>query len=70
VPAPELAGPANAGFVTALRREATRRLAATLGEDLLSQRRREGEEMGLDDAVAYALAEIDSALADPTFAHS
>jgi hypothetical protein len=24
--------------------------------------------MGLDDAVAYALAEIDSALADPTFA--
>jgi hypothetical protein len=56
--------------VTELRQDATRRLVATLGEELLRQRRREGEEMGLDDAVAYALAEIDSALADPTFAQS
>ena len=63
-----VAAPASAGFVTALRREATRRLSATLGDEVLNQRRREGEEMGLDDAVAYALAEIDSALGDPAFA--
>jgi predicted ATPase len=65
-----VAAPATAGFLTELRREATRRLAATLGEEVLSQRRREGEEMGLDGAVAYALAEIDTALADPSFAPS
>jgi hypothetical protein len=69
-PAAAPAAPARAGFVTELRQDATRRLAATLGEELLRQLRREGEEMGLDDAVAYALAEIDSALADPTFAQS
>jgi hypothetical protein len=65
--APAAAASASAGFVTGLRQEATRRLAATLGEDVLSQRRREGGEMGLDDAVAYALAEIDAALVDPAF---
>jgi predicted ATPase/class 3 adenylate cyclase len=59
--------PARMGFVNELRREATHRLAAALGEDLLNQRRREGEEMTLDDAVAYALTEIDDALADPSF---
>ena len=61
-----VAAPASAGFVTELRREATQRLSATLGYEVLDQRRREGEEMGLDDAVAYALAEIDAALVDPS----
>jgi predicted ATPase len=63
-----VAAPASAGFVTELRREATRRLSATLGDEVLNQRRREGEEMGLDDAVAYALAEIDATLGAPAFA--
>jgi predicted ATPase/class 3 adenylate cyclase len=62
-----VAAPAGAGFVNELRREATRRLAGTLGEERLNQRRREGEDMALDDAVAYALTEIDGALADPAF---
>jgi hypothetical protein len=62
-----VAAPASAGFVTELRREATRWLSATLGDEVLNQCRREGEEMGLDDAVAYALAEIDAALADHSF---
>jgi predicted ATPase len=57
---------ASTSFVTELVREATSHLAATLGEGVLSRRRREGEEMGLDDAVAYALAEIDAALGDPS----
>jgi hypothetical protein len=68
--APPVAAPSGTGWVTALRREATRRLVATLGDEVLSQRRREGEEMGVDDAVAYALAEIDSALADPSFSQA
>jgi hypothetical protein len=59
--------PGRAGYVYELRREATRRLAPALGEELLNQRRREGEEMTLDDAVAYALTEIDGALANPSF---
>jgi hypothetical protein len=62
-----LAAPPSAGFVTELRREATHRLSAALGDEVFNQRRREGETMGLDDAVAYALAEIDAALADPSF---
>jgi predicted ATPase/class 3 adenylate cyclase len=62
-----MAAPARTGYVHELRREATRRLAAGLGDELLNQRRREGEEMTLDDAVAYALTEIDGALADPSF---
>jgi hypothetical protein len=57
--------PASAGFVTELRREATQRLSASLGDEVLTRCRREGEEMGLDDAVVYALAEIDAALGDP-----
>jgi len=61
------ATPANAGFITALRRNATERLAAILPEDQLAQRRHEGEEMDIDHAVSYALAEIDAVLADPTF---
>jgi len=61
------AGSAPGGFITGLRRDATRRITATLSGDQLAERRREGEEMDLDHAVAYALAEIDAALADPTF---
>jgi predicted ATPase len=62
--------PARAGYLQELRREATRRLAAELGEDLFNQRRREGEEMTLDDAVAYALTEIDGALAEASSSHA
>src|SRR6202011_2717555 len=57
--------PASDGSYKQWRREATHHLAATLTEDQLTQRRREGEAMDLDDAVAYALTEIDNALTDP-----
>jgi len=60
----------NVGFLTDLRRETSHRLTATLGQDRLTQLRAEGEAMNLDQAVAYALAEIDNALADPTFGAS
>jgi len=60
----------NAGFVPALRRETARRLAGTLGDEQLAQRRHEGEDMNLDQAVTYTIAELDGALADPTFGQS
>jgi hypothetical protein len=65
-----VAAPASTGFVNELRRQATRRLAGTLGEERLNQRRREGEDMALDDAVAYALTEIDGAVNDPSFSQA
>jgi predicted ATPase/class 3 adenylate cyclase len=63
---PPVSAPARGGMVTGLHRDATRRLANTLTEDHVTRLRREGEEMDVDHAVAYALAEIDAALADPT----
>ncbi|HLY81503.1 MAG TPA: hypothetical protein VKQ71_00890, partial [Acidimicrobiales bacterium] len=57
---------AGDGSTRGWRLEATRRLAATLTKDQLTQRRREGEAMDLDDAIAYALAETDETLTDPT----
>jgi len=51
-----VAGPAGgAGLMTDLRREATRELTATLGEDRLRELRAEGDRLGTDAAVATAL---------------
>jgi hypothetical protein len=68
--APTSAAPANAGYVAELRREATRRITAALGEQQLTRLRAEGEEMDLDHAVTYTIAEIDAVLADPAFGQS
>jgi hypothetical protein len=50
------------GLISELRREATRRLSESLGEMRLRERRAEGEAMGTDQAVAYAISIIDRAL--------
>ena len=51
-----MAGPAGgAGLITDLRREATRELTATLGEDRLRELRAEGDSLDTDAAVATAL---------------
>jgi hypothetical protein len=48
--------------MTDLRREASRRLVARLTEEQLARLRLEGEDMGLDQAVVYAVAQIDDVL--------
>ena len=48
--------PANAGFVTELRRETTGLLATALGDERLRALRAQGEAMDTDEVVAYALA--------------
>jgi predicted ATPase/class 3 adenylate cyclase len=50
------------GYMTDLRREASRRLVARLTEEQLARLRLEGEDMGLDQAVVYAVAQIDDVL--------
>ena len=52
--------------MTDLRREASRRLVARLTEEQLARLRLEGEDMGLDQAVAYAVAQIDDVLTTTT----
>jgi hypothetical protein len=54
------------GVISGLRRDATRRLSQSLGEVRLRERRADGEAMGTDQAVAYALSTIDRVLASPT----
>jgi predicted ATPase len=54
------------GLISELRREATCRLSERLGEVRLRERRADGEAMGTDQAVAYALIVIDRVLASPT----
>ncbi len=64
---PPTPAPPRAGFLNDVRRDAARRLAAALPDMELNRLRREGELMDQDQAVAYAVAEIDAALADPAF---
>jgi len=62
---PRRATPATAGgLFVEVRRETTRLLASTLGEQRLRGLRAEGDAMDEDQAVAYTLAQIDSALTD------
>jgi predicted ATPase/class 3 adenylate cyclase len=63
-------GLSTAGLLTDIRRDTSRRLAANLAPDQLAEHRAEGEEMDLEQAVAYALAEIDRSLAEPSFGKS
>jgi hypothetical protein len=58
-------GAASAGFLNDLRRDTNRRLGTKLTPDQLARHRAEGEEMDLDHAVTYTLAEIDRFLTDP-----
>ena len=51
-------GSGTVSVVTELRRETTRLLGDTLGEQRLADLRAEGEAMSTDDAVAYALSAI------------
>jgi len=53
------------GPISELRRETTRRLADSLGEERLRERRAEGEAMDTDQAVAHALTLTDRALGHP-----
>jgi predicted ATPase/class 3 adenylate cyclase len=65
---PTPSGPAagtTGGYFVEVRRETTRLLAATLGDERLGQLRAEGDTMDDDRAVAYTLEQIAKALTDP-----
>jgi hypothetical protein len=64
---PQSSNRPRAGHVTAFRREANRRLSLALSDEDLQRHRQRGEAMDQDQAVVYALTEIDRALADPAF---
>jgi predicted ATPase/class 3 adenylate cyclase len=64
---PTPSGPAagtTGGYFVEVRRETTRLLAATLGDERLGQLRAEGDTMDDDRAVAYTLEQIAKALTD------
>jgi len=67
--APMPAPPANAGYVAELRREATRRISAALGEEQLAQRRHEGEETSTAPWLTSSPRSTPQ-LADPAFGQS
>jgi predicted ATPase/class 3 adenylate cyclase len=52
------------GLVSTLRREATSRIASTIGEARLRELRAEGDAMDIDSAVRFALGVIDRTLGD------
>ena len=54
------------GMIVDLRRETTRRLRETLGDDRLHQLRDRGAHMDIDQAVAYALSRLDAFPTNPT----